>query len=176
MDTIPVMMNFDWEDYPCLYYDYFLFNATAGHEIRGHFELSEKDVRIHFFILSQSQIRNFGNCGNGNWSWEVHAFASSYNFDWMVPESGVYAFMFFSREFYGGSIHLSVQDYNVVSQSLTESFTTSATYTGQSNQIALSTLTSMNTQPSIADYYPALTVIIILALVVGFVALTIRRR
>ena len=113
MDTVPVQTSFEWQDYPCLYYDYFTFNATAGHEIRGHFSLTENGVGIQFIILSQSQLRNFGNCGNGNWDWELHTFASSYNFDWLVPETGVYAFMFFSRGFYGGAILITAQDYTV---------------------------------------------------------------
>jgi hypothetical protein len=135
MDTKPLPMDFDWGDYPCLYYDYFLFNAAAGHEIRGHFDLTEEGRSIHFFILSSSQLRHFGNCGYGNWSWDVHVFASSYDFDWVVPKSGVYVFLFASREFYGGSIYITAQDYSTTLQSSTETFTATTSYTLQSNQI-----------------------------------------
>jgi len=176
MDTVPVQTSFEWQDYPCLYYDYFTFNATAGHEIRGHFSLSENGVGIQFFILNQGQLRNFGNCGNGKWNWELHAFASSYNFDWFVPETDVYAFMFFSRGFYGGSILITAQDYNVTRQTLTESYTSTATYTNQSNLFELSNLTNTTAQTSISDYYPALALIVIIALVVALVALRLRRR
>jgi hypothetical protein len=170
MDTIPMQVNFGSEDYPCLYYDYFLFNATAGHEIRGHFELTEKERNIHFFILSSSQLRQFGNCGYGNWSWDVHAFASSYDFDWVVPTSGVYAFLFLSREFYGGSIHMTAQDYKTTLQSSTETFTTNTTYTLQSNQIALSTLTSVSSQQSPTGYFFAVLIFIVL---LGFILIFI---
>lgn len=176
MDTIPVQINLGSEDYPCLYYDYFLFNATAGHEIRGHFALTEKERNIHFFILSSSQLRQFGNCGNGNWRWYVHVFASSYDFDWVVPKSEVYAFLFLSSEFYGGSIYITAQDYSTTLQNSTETFTATTTYTLQSNQIALTTLTSSNSQPSTTEYYEPLVLIVIFAVAaVGFIILRMKR-
>jgi len=176
MDTGLVSRSSGWEDYPCLYYDYFLLNATAGHEIRVHFELSEKWQSIDFFILSSSEFRHFGNCGHGNWSWELHTFASSYDFNWPVPESGVYAFLFLSREFYGGSINITAQDYSTTTQSSTEILTTTKTYTLQSYQIALSTLTSMSSQPSTTEYYyAAIILIVILAFTVGFILLRTKR-
>jgi hypothetical protein len=174
MDTIPV--NFGSEDYPCLYYDYFLFNATAGHEIRGHFELSEKGMSIHFFILSSSQLRQFGNCGNGNWSWYVHAFASSYDFDWIVPKSDLYVFLFLSSGFYGGSIRMTAQDYETTVQTATETFTTTTTYMLQSNQISLSTLTSVSSQQSPTGYVSAaLALIVLLVLILIFIIFRMKR-
>jgi hypothetical protein len=176
MDTIPVRMSFGWEDYPCLYYDYFLFKAAAGHEIRGHFELTETGRSIHFFILSSSQLRHFGNCGNGKWSWDVHVFASSYDFDWIVPKSDAYAFLFLSREFYGSSIHITAQDYSTTLQSSMETFTNATTYTVQSNQIVLSTLTRLSLQPSSMEYYYAsFILIVIVALILSFIILRMKR-
>jgi hypothetical protein len=87
--------------------------------------------------------------------------------------------MFLSREFYGGSILLAAQDYNVINLSSTETFTTSATYTSQSVQIAVASITTTNfqpSQPSTADYYPALALVAILVFVVGFIALRMKRR
>ena len=165
MDALMIRMNNDWEDYPCLYYDYFRFNATAGHEIRGHFELSEKSVNIHFFILSEYQFRNFQNCGFGNWKWDVHAFASSYDIDWVVPESGIYLFLFLSRGYYGGLIYLTAQDYSTTVQTSIELFPTTATYTFQSNQLMPTTLSSVSPQPSpsSAGYYDAAAVLVVIA-------------
>jgi len=167
-------------DYPCFYYDYFLINATAGHEIRGHFELTQPWRAIHFFILSYSQFnppRNFGWCGYGNWSWYLHVFAPSYNFDWVVPESGVYALLFLSNAFYGGSIHLTAQDYSTTVQSSMETSTTTTIYTLQSNQIMLSTLTSMSSQPATPEYYylAPIILIVILAITVSFIILRMKR-
>jgi len=176
MDTTLVRISIGWEDFPCLYYDYFLLNATAGHEIRGHFELTERSRSIHFFILSYSQLQHFGNCGNGNWNWDLHTFASSYDLDWVVPKSGVYAFLFLSREFYGGSIQITAQDYSTTLQTSTETLTTTTTYTLQSSQITLSTITSVSPQPPSTEYYSAaLILIVILAFTVAFIILRMKR-
>jgi len=172
MDTNPV------QNYPCLYYDSFLFSALAGHEIRGHFQLTEEGTRIHFFILSSSQLRNFGNCGYGNWSWYLHTFASSYDFDWVVPKSAVYVFLFASTQFYGGSIYMTARDYSATPESSTETLTTTATYMLQSSQIALSTLTSVSSQqqPSTENYYYiAIFLIVILIVAGGFLTLKMKR-
>jgi len=176
MDTIPMQMDF--EDYPCLYYDYFVFNATAGHEIRGHFDLSVPGSRLNFFIISQSQFRNFGNCGFGHWSWNLHVFASSFDFDWVVPESGLYVFLFASREFYGGYVHLTTQDLSTTLQSSTETFTATSNFTYPSYEIVLSTLASVSSQQSSsAGYdYGALIVVVILVVALGLVFMRMKRR
>ena len=176
MDTRPLQFSFDWVDYPCLYYDYFVFEAAAGHEIRGHFELSEEGRSIGFFILSSSQLRHFGNCGYGNWSWDLYTFASSYDFDWVVPKSDLYVFLFASREFYGGSIYMTAQDRSTTFQSSTETFTATSTYTSQRIQLVLSTLTSLSLQPlSTAYEYGALILIVILVATLGFILLRMKR-
>jgi len=176
MDTIP--MQFDFEDYPCLYFDYFVFNATAGHEIRGHFDLTVQGPRLNVFILSHSQFQNFGNCGFGNWRWNLHAFASSYDFDWVVPESGLYVFLFSSREFYGGSVHMTAQDLSTTIQSSTETFMANSDFTYPSYEIVFSTLTSLSSQQSSsAGYdYEALIVVVILVVALGLVFLRMKRR
>ncbi|HUK51380.1 MAG TPA: hypothetical protein VLV18_10115, partial [Terriglobales bacterium] len=61
-------------------------------------------------------------------------------------------------------------------QTLTESYTSTATYTNQSNLFELSTLTNTTAQRSISDYYPALALIVIVALVVALAAVRLRRR
>jgi hypothetical protein len=168
MDTIP--RDFGLIDYPCLYYDYFLFNATAGHEIHVHFELTENGRSIDFFILSSSQLSNLGYCGYGNWSWDVHTFASSYDLDWVVPKSDVYAFLFLSRGFYGGSIRITAQDYSITLQSSTETSMTTTTYTLQSSQIAFSTLPTLSSQPASTEYYYAsFILILIVAFTLAFI-------
>jgi hypothetical protein len=175
VDTVPT--DFGLVDRPCIYYDYFVFNATAGHEIHAHFELTQEGPGIQFYILSSSQLSNFGYCGYGNWSWYVHAFASSYDLDWVVPKSNRYAFLFLSGVFYGGFISITAQDYSITVQSSTETSMTTATYTLQSNQIALSTLTSSSSEPppSADYYYAALILIVILAVALGFIMLRVKR-
>jgi hypothetical protein len=95
---------------PCLYYDYFLLNAAQGSELIGQFDLLMPGRAIHFFILYQAQFRGFegSNC-YWNWSWELHAYAASYGFDWVVPQTGEYALLFLSTTFYGGTILLKME-------------------------------------------------------------------
>jgi hypothetical protein len=169
-DTIP---HYGIADYACLHYDYFLFNATAGHEIRVHLELSQTGRTMQFFVVSPSQLGLFGNCGSGNWGWEEYAlFTSSYDLDWVVPASGVYAFLFLSGPFYGGTIRITADDYSSNILSSTETSTAAATYTLQSSQIAISTLTTTSPQPSSTQYYyAAIILIIIVALIVAVLLL-----
>lgn len=176
MDTIPTQLDF--EDYPCLYYDYFVFNATAGHEIRGHFDLSVQGSRLNFFILSRSQFQNFGNCGFGKWTWSLHVFASSFDFNWVVPESGLYVFLFSLREFYGGTIHLTTQDLSTTIQSSTETFTATSNLTYASNELVFSTLTTMSSlQSSSTGYgYAALIVAVIVVVALSLAFLRMKRR
>jgi hypothetical protein len=94
-----------------------------------------------------------------------------------VPKSDRYAFLFLSGGYYGGFISITAEDYSITVQSSTETLMTTATYTLQSNQIALSTLTSSSSEPPpSADYYAALILIVILAVTLGYIMLRVKRR
>jgi len=168
------------QDYPCLFFDYFLLNATAGQEIRGHFESSMNDRAVYFFILNQEQLRRFlgFNCAyTWDGSSELHVFSASYDLDWVVPASGVYALMFLSTTFYGGSIDFTAQAYSNTIQSSTQTYTTTTTYTLQSSQITVSTMFPQNVtsrSQSISNLVPFI-VIVMIGLVI-YLLIRIRKR
>jgi len=169
------------QDYPCLFFDYFLLNATAGQEIRGNFELNMQDRAVYFFILNQEQLRRFlgFNCAYGwDGSSELQVFASSYDLDWVVPASGVYSLMFLSTTFYGGSIYFTAQAYGTTVQSSTQTYTTTTTYTLASSQIPASTMSPQNVtsqSPSISTLVPFI-VIVMIGLVICLAILMRKRK
>jgi hypothetical protein len=169
------------EDYPCLFFDYFLLNATAGQEIRGHFTLGMQGRAVYFFILNQEQLRRFLglNCAYGwDGSSELSVFASSYDLDWVVPVSGVYALLFVSTTFYGGPIYFTAQAYSTTIQNSTQTYTTTTTSTLESSQIALSTISTQNvtsqSPPSTGSLVPFIAIVMI-GLVIC-VAILMRKR
>jgi len=168
------------QDYPCLFFDYFLLNATLGEEIRAHFELGMQDRAVYFFILNQEQLRRFFrfNCAYGwDGSSELHVFAPSYNLDWVVPASGVYALMFLSTTFYGGPIYFMAQTYSTTIQSSTQTHTTTTTYTLAGIQITVSTTSPQNvtSQSSSTGSLVPFIVIVIIGLAICL-SLLIRKR
>jgi hypothetical protein len=174
-------------DNGCRYYDYFLINATAGQEIRGHFEVVkshyEAVVRsIDLFILTKDQLQVFEDtrCGNGNWASLMDVSAPSYDLDWIVPQSGEYALLFFSRDsyfyynFYREYLYFEAKVYSSTVQTSYASYTSTRTYTIQSNQTIVSTQSSVN-PPSSTNYYLIVLIIMIIIGLVGVVTLRIRR-
>ena len=164
-------------DRPCVYYDYFLLNVTKGHEIRGHMEAYQrppyavKEAPVYFYVLSLDQLRRFNlsYCGwYDHWSWEAYAYASSYDLDWVVQQSGEYALLFLSPNLpYYGTISFTANDYVTTVQSSSITYTTTSTYTVESIQIAVSTQPNINPQPSTSPYLVALiAAIIILGLII----------
>jgi hypothetical protein len=105
----------DWDTFPCFYYDYFVFNATAGQEINGQFT-TEGGRSVGFYVLDSAQFARFGysGCQVGSWPWDLYAFAPTWDFNWTVPESGLYVFLFLSAPFYGGDIHFTAQTYSTI--------------------------------------------------------------
>jgi hypothetical protein len=172
------------EDYPCLFFDYFLLNATAGQEIRGHFELNMQDRAVYFFILNQDQLRRFLglNCAYGwNGSSELNVFSASYDLNWVVPVSGVYALLFLSTTFYGGSVYFTAQAYSTTVESSTQTYMTTTVHTLESSQITFSTMspqnvTTMSSQsPSISNLVPFILIVVI-GLVVCLSLLMLQRK
>jgi hypothetical protein len=169
----------DLEDYPCLFYDYFLLNATSGHTIRIHFQLSMVDRRIDLLILNSQQFWSFEhtNCGWGLRSSMLHVFASSSNVDWSVPESGQYALIFATPVFYGGQVYCSAQEYSTIIQSDTTASTVTSVFEVTYPVLFTPTVTqSIITSPTSANvllnWLP-----VILILIVGLgIALLLRSR
>lgn len=145
------MLYFDREDYPCLYYDSFVFNATQGHVIRISFELSMPGRALTFLILNSAQYWSFEhtNCAYNPPNALLQAFAPAYSVSWTVPQSGYYAFVFLSPIFYGGQVNLLTQDYAPFTQS--ETVTYMSTSMIENTNAIISTETSAAasmTQPS----------------------------
>ena len=138
----PVVVGFTDEEFPCLYYDYFVFNATAGQEIKGEFT-TEQGGYVGFYVLNSAQFQRFGysGCVIGNWGWDIYEFGPAGNFNWSVPETGWYTFLFLSRGFYGGHIHFTVQAYSAVETSSVSTYAVTSTYTLQSSMNLVSTQT-----------------------------------
>jgi hypothetical protein len=168
-------------NYPCLFFDYFLLNATAGQEIEGHFELGMQGRAVYFFILNQGQLRRFLglNCAFG-WdeSSELRVFSASYDLDWVVPGSGVYALLFLSTTFYGGPIYFTAQAYSATIQNSTQTYMTTTTYTLESSQIALSTISTQNVTPQSPPSTGSLVpfIVIVMTGLVICLAILIRKR
>jgi hypothetical protein len=174
-------LSFDVQDYPCLFYDYFLLNATAGHIIRGHFELSMVGRAIDFFILNRGQFYSFthSNCGYGLRSSMLHGYGPSYNMDWVVPESGEYALVFVSRIFYGGYVSYSAEDYAPTAQNETVAYT-STSVIENTNLVFLtqtpavtSSPTSLSSENAFITWLPAALIVIAGIVIMG---LLLRKR
>ena len=130
------------EDYPCLFYDYFLLDAKSGHTIRFQIQLSMVERGVDLLILTPSQFWEFqhSNCGWGLKSAILEGIVSFSTVDWTVPVTGQYAVVFATPIFYGGEIFCSAQD----------------SYTAVQTKAATSTITSifevtntvLSTQPS----------------------------
>jgi hypothetical protein len=161
----------EWEDVPCLYYDYFVFNATAGQEVKGQFT-TEQERPVGFYVFNSAQFRfSDSGCAIGSWGWDVYAFGPTYDFNWTVPESGLYVFLFLSRPFYGGHIHFTAQVYRTVESPSLSTYRITSIYTLQSSEILVSTqiATSMPTSAPTDDLLPlAILIVAILIVAVSF--------
>jgi hypothetical protein len=178
-ETTNIRYFADLDDYPCLFYDYFLFNATSGHTIRSHFQLSMVGRGIDFLILNSWQFWSFehSNCGRGLGSSMLHVFAPSSSVDWLVPETGEYALVFASPVFYGGQIYFSAQDYSAIVQS--ETATSTLTSIFQNTQSILSTLPTQPITTSVGGANTGISwfaAILLVTVGVGIILLVLRKR
>ena len=175
METIPRTYDESDVEVPCVYYDYFLLNATRGHEIRGHFEAFNRPpyavmaAPVYFYILSLDQLRRFkaSYCGSDRSIWP-YAYASSYDLDWVVQQSGEYALLFVAPDLpYYGTISFTANDYVRTVQSSSITYTTTSTYTLQSVQIAVSTQSNITPQSSTSPYLvPLIVAIVVVAIII----------
>jgi hypothetical protein len=175
---LPCCMG-DWEDIPCEYYDYFLFNAIAGQELRGQFT-TEQERSVGFYVLNSAQFQRFGSsgCVIGGWGWEVFEFGPAGDFNWTVPETGEYTFLFLSRQFYGGHIHFTAQAYSTVETATVSTFVVASAYTLQSSEILVSTQSTASTPNSTTtnDALPATILITAIAILIAAIFAKARRK
>jgi hypothetical protein len=166
------------EDVTCLYFEYFLFNATTGQEIQGHYELLMPGRSIFFYILNLDQFRqlNRSYCLYGwNGAAELHAYAPSFDIDWRVRETGEYAFVFLTTVYYGGYIQFKAQSITTTTWNTTITYTTTAPYALQITETEAYTwsATSAQTQPETQNNYLLTFVAIVIVLTIG---VTIKKR
>ncbi len=166
-------------DYSCLYFEYFLFNATGSQVIRGHYELLMTGRSIYFLILNLDQFRRFSQsyCLYGwDGAAELHVYAPAYDLDWSVPQTGEYAFVFFTTIFYGGYIQFKTQSYTTTFSNSTITYTTTTPYTQQSAKTETYTTTPIATQTQTETPNYFLLLIGLIAAATIIVALKIKRR
>ncbi len=164
-------------DYICLYYDYFVFNVEALQEVRGHFDTSKP---VNFYIMSIAQLNSFERslCGYGGWNPDANVFASSYDLDWIAPQSGQYVFLFASHRPYGSDITISfsARTHSTTVQTTTLSHTVTSTQVVQNIRTIVSTESSMNTtSPPFENIILVALVIAGLLAVIGLVAIKMKR-
>ena len=163
--------------FPCLYYDYFVFNATAGQQIKGQFT-TEQGRSVGFYVLNPAQFWQFGysGCTIGNLTWEAYVFGPTGDLDWHVPESGRYVFLFLSGPFYGGHIHFTAQAYSTVESTSLSTYMITSMYTLQSSEILLSTQTATSIPTSTPTNALFPVIILIVAILIFAVSFFLKAR
>jgi len=158
----------------CLMYDYFLVNVTTVSEFKVHFD-TQQGVPIHFLILNMDQFNKFNhtNCANGFSGWELRQVASAADVVWVVPQPGEYVFLFLSRQFVGGYVHLSVEAYGQAVETSTSAYTVTNIIQSFSTQLASSTITATTVQ---TDHSALIVGAFIIALVLVVAATLLRKR
>ena len=168
------------EDISCLYFEYFLFNATGRQEIQGHYELLMPGRSIYFYVLNLDQFRRLRQsyCLYGwNGAAELHVYAPSYDLDWLVPQTGEYAFVFLSSIFYGGYIEFKAESYTTTTLNSTITDTMTSLNTLQSTQTETYTPAPITTQTPIEtpNYYFRIFICLIAVATIS-VAFKMKRR
>ncbi len=86
----------------CGFYDYFAFKAVDSQEIRG--QLNSNSDSLTFHIMGKTQFDDWAMqywaCGKPPSF--ANATGASYSFDWTVPKSGEYVFLFYSTSYSAG--------------------------------------------------------------------------
>ena len=175
----PLLFMNDAEDIPCAYYETFVFNATQGNVIQFNFELSIPGRSLAFLIMNSGQYWSFEhtNCFYSPPAAMAGVYAPAYSGNWTIPQSGLYAFVFFSYGFYGGKILFSARE--LTPFTLTQSTSYTSTSILQNTNMIISTETTSSTEsssPSTTLELPSwLPVVLFVAVLVG-IALMIRKR
>lgn len=174
----PMMLpSFEALEHICLYYDYFVFNAMASQEIRGHLVTASP---VNFYVLDLNQLNTFNGyfCGNNFGPSIMKGFVSSYDLEWTPPKTGVYAFLFTTQRPYGAynSISFIAYTYNTTVQSTTLSYTATSFQMLRNVGTVVSTLTTTGpTQNASEAFLPVVLSIFGLG-IVFIVIVTIKKR
>jgi hypothetical protein len=173
----PIMLpSFEAPEHICLYYDYFVFNAVASQEIRGHLATASP---VNFYVLDLNQLNAFNGyfCGNNFGPSIVKAFASSYDLEWTPPHTGVYVFLFTTQRSYGAHNPISfiAYTYNTTAQSTTFSYTTTSFQMFHNIGTVVSSLTNTaSAQNSSQTFLPV--VLSIFGLVIVFILIVAMKK
>jgi len=178
---LPIMLpSFEAPEHICLYYDYFVFNAVASQEIRGHLTTASP---VNFYVLDLNQLNAFNGyfCGNNFGPSIVKAFASSYDLDWTPRSTGVYVFLFATQRSYGGSnpISFMAYTYNTTVQSTTLLYVTTSFQMLQNIETVVSNLTATTSpQNSLESFFPVVlsTVGLVIVLIVIILIVAKKKR
>jgi hypothetical protein len=163
------------QELPCLYYDYFVFNANASQEIRAHFTASDA-VGFYVMDINQLSVFNRTTCGYGYIPSITGTVAPSYDLDWMVPHNGQYAFLFATERYDGAyiTIYFTANAFSTVMQSATATYTTSSTYVIQNFQTTIiPNPTGVSPTPNSSGSTYLTAGVTILVIVMGLVALSV---
>ena len=103
---------YDQNNNPCLYYDYFEFNAPAGLSISA--QLWSSGQPIHYILVPVSVISQYkspSSCSALGMSiGQVQSFSSTpYVLNWTSPQNGQYAIIFFSTTPYNDPVYFLPQ-------------------------------------------------------------------
>jgi hypothetical protein len=165
------------DPYICLYYDYFVFNATAGQEIRVNFQTSNP---LDFYVTSLSQLHRFTQtyCGTGLDEMVATAHSSSYDLDWVAHQSGQYALLFATHRYYGDyiTIHFTAHTYSSSVETSTLTNTITTTFLTQYFATIALTESGTNAAPNISDTIIMAAVAFILIAAITLIAIMVKRR
>lgn len=160
--------------YPCLYYEYFLFNAVASQQVFVHFEAPKI---VSFYIMTPRQLDYVDNyaCNNGSWPSSVRTVALSSDLNWTVPQSGQYAFVFAGRDVY--PIRFTAYTLSTAIESTTQTYATTTTYQVQ-NIVTTMLAPTMLTQTANSTQFPFEYLVLIgvaIAFVLSLVVIRMKR-
>jgi len=160
--------------YPCLYYEYFLFNAVTSQQVFVHFEAPKI---VSFYIMNPRQLDYVDNyaCNNGSWPSPVRTVALSSDLNWTVPQSGQYAFVFAGRDIY--PIRFTAYTLSTAIESTTQTYATTTTYQVQ-NIVTTMLAPTMLTQTANSIQFPFEYLVLIgvaIAFVLSLVVIRMKR-
>ena len=171
-----MLPSFEAPEHICLYYDYFVFNAVASQEIRGHLATASA---VNFYVLDLNQLNAFYGyfCGNNFGPSIVKVFASSYDLEWTPPNTGVYAFLFTTPRPLGAynPISFIAYTYNSTVQSTTLSYTrTSFQMLHNIGTVVSGLTTTGSTQNASETFLPV--VLSVFGLAIVFILMVVKKK
>lgn len=165
-----------WDQVTCLYYDFFVFHASTSQNLRGHFEAGRP---MNFYIVTVDQLEDFSgsDCGLGSRALYVRMSVFSLDWDWVVPQDGVYGFLLTSHapSANGLPVYFAAQTYNSTLHTATFSYASTTTQVIQYVKTILSSQASSTVvQSSSPDLILVLLAALGLIILVGVIAVKVR--